>query len=56
MKHQLSVMNRLHNQQKLQSVLEFLIKVGKQFIQIQPQPQLMKKRLIIIEKVVIIKN
>jgi hypothetical protein len=40
----------------LQSVLEFLIKVGKQFILNQLQLQLMTTKLIIIELVAVIKN
>jgi hypothetical protein len=56
MKHQLNVMNKLHNQQKHLNELEYQIMVGKQFNQNLHQLQLMMKILIKVMMAVIIKN
>jgi hypothetical protein len=56
MKHPLSAVSRLHNQQKLQSELEFQIEEGKQFNLNQHQLLLKKMILIKVKTVVIIRN
>jgi hypothetical protein len=56
MKHQLNVMNKLHNQQNHQNALEYQIMVDKLFNQIQHQLQPMMRKAIKSMMAVITKN
>jgi hypothetical protein len=56
MKHQLNVMNKWHNQQNHQSVLEFQLMVGKQFNLNLHQLQPMTMTIIELMMAVITKN
>jgi hypothetical protein len=56
MKHPLSAVSRLHNQQKLQSELEFQIEEGKQFNRFRPPLRQGLKPVIGVKRVEVIKN
>ena len=56
MKHLLSVMNKSHNQQIHQNVLEYQLVVDKPFIQFRHQPQLKMMKLKELMQVEVIRN